>query len=168
MKSPEFSHFKTIEEINRLRESKNFLKSELNSTPKKAVEFTNLIRKGRRPSTNSYKMLRKSTIRSFSNKDLERKIKMYNSYGTRIKWIDIFTMMFNLGTISTFYIEHFEYLENGFKLNSRSNIIRGILLFVSILIAIGIFFRYKLNENSLKIISKLNNSDLVRMLYSYY
>jgi hypothetical protein len=168
MKSPELSHFLTLDQINKIRENKKILKPGENKTPKNGVGFELTNRKNKHHSTQSYKILKKSTIRSFSNRELDRKMRLYDSYETVIKWIDFFTMVFNLGTISIFYIEHFEYLENGFTLNSTSNIIRGVLLFLSILISIGIFFRYILNEYSLKIISKLNNSDIICILYYTY
>jgi hypothetical protein len=107
----------------------------------------------------AYKMLRGTTLRTFVQNDIEEKLNLYDTYKNRIKWIDLLTMMIDLGIIYTFYFEHFDYINNGYVLDDQSNAIRIILLVSSLVMVLGIFLRFRFKKNSDKIIQELEQHD---------
>lgn len=84
--------------------------------------------------------------------EIVEKIHLCDKYQKWIKIIDIFISIVDVGTILIFYQEHFIYIENYNELTITNNIIRIILLFLSIIVCAALIMRlmYKLKLDKIK------------------
>lgn len=114
------------------------------------------------------KMFRRSILSTKTDQELDSKIEMYEKYHFRIKCIDIFTMIFDLVTIYTFYFEHFSYINNGYELSSTNNVIRLTLLGSTLTVCIGILLRFLFRFNSDKILQELGEGKKEVILVKEY
>ena len=81
-------------------------------------------------------ILRLFKIKALKNSLFETHLNTFISNKQRIRNIDIIILTFDILTITTFYFENFNYINNDFRLSLSSNIIRSILLFTSIILCI--------------------------------
>lgn len=102
-------------------------------------------------------MIRKSTLKTMTEYDVELKLAKYEALQWKIKIIDIVNVLADCITIGTFYIEHFIYIDNQNSLKLANNLIRIGLLCVSIVIAILLIMRFKYKLESDTIYSQLGD-----------
>lgn len=101
-------------------------------------------------------MFKRKIIKSFREKALYKKINQHISFSNQIKYIDLATSFIDFVTITIFYNDHFEYIDNGFILTTLSNTLRWILIGTSIIISLGLFYRRIIKAKLTKILYELD------------
>ena len=119
------------------------------------IENTNKILNKNMKALSSFKI---GLLKTMDEKILFQKIQNFQSYSKKIKTLDFLIGFINFISVCFFYNEHFEYIDNGFKLKRRQNLLRiffiGVYLFTILLLHFRYKYKYELNKILVELDSK--------------
>jgi hypothetical protein len=120
------------------------------------IENTNKILNKNMKALSSFKI---GLLKTMDEKIIFQKIQNFQSYSKKVKVLDFLIAFINFISVCFFYNEHFEYIDNGFKLTRGQNLLRIFFIGVSLFTILLLYFRYKLKYELNKILVELDSKE---------
>ena len=120
------------------------------------IENTNKILNKNMKALSSFKI---GLLKTMDEKLLFEKVQNFQSYSKKVKALDFLIGFIDFASVCFFYNEHFEYIDNGFKLTRGQNLLRIFFIGVSLFTILLLHFRYKIKYELNKILVELDSKE---------